>query len=308
METCRVSDPTSAPLFSSNENIVMGCRKASLTRSERRASLREEERPDPTTLLPPNVPVKVKEGEHPDVPGLYMFYDFITPEEEQEYWSFIHDGATSTPAPPVERKRIRGVDPWDASDVYAANTNAKLASGRLVRNWGTEVLKTSGMICAEVDEPLPPLPYFVSNLSTRVRRSVRAHNPNLAPNEFDFKYMQCNKYVAEAGHWVDYHVDETSKFGQVIAILTVGSPGLLHIRKKQKRGMSKESKEPVQVYLPSRCLYVMTGESRYLWEHAIPVFGDKKAQRVSIVLRTLTDVNLRQQHPHKKTRVVGGGK
>ena len=87
-------------------------------------------------------------------------------------------------------------------------------------------------------------------------------------------------------------MDEISKFGSVIAIVTLGSAGVVRMRRKNKR--LREPDEPYEVPVGRRSLYVMTGECRYFWEHAVPQFGTPENARISLVLRTVTDVNRTQ--------------
>eukprot|EP00127_Corallochytrium_limacisporum_P000485 Clim_evm14s14 gene=Clim_evmTU14s14 len=200
----------------------------------------------------------------------------------------------SSPPPIKKRKLLRGrkqdadEKDWEASEVYQnPATRAPLASGRFIKNFGPEVIKPSGMSCSQLTGILPDLPSYSDELNARVLKCMKSVKSNVKRKDYSFQYLQGNKYVSEDGHWVDFHVDETGKFGPAIAVISLGHDSKLFMRPKGN------PRETITINLPRRSLYVMTGISRYYWEHCIPT-NNIKGTRISVVLRSLTPENIRK--------------
>ena len=82
---------------------------------------------------------------------------------------------------------------------------------------------------------------------------------------------------------IDAHVDSVKFSGGVVAGLCLRSEALMHLLPDE--GAAEEGRAPtalaakknssplVKVLLPRRCLYLLTGEARYGWGHAIPLQG-----------------------------------
>ena len=89
--------------------------------------------------------------------------------------------------------------------------------------------------------------------------------------------------VYEPGMFVDFHTDSSTSFGTVIGIISVGDAWDMDFRYKY-------NSERTSILLERRSLVLMTGESRYDWEHGIPSSfrnhdGKVRSRRVSVVLR-----------------------
>lgn len=92
-----------------------------------------------------------------------------------------------------------------------------------------------------------------------------------------------NEYVP--GQGIRAHVDDPSKFGEWVVTVSLGSGCEMEFARKE---------EKYRVRLEPRSVYVMTGESRYKWTHAIA--GRKtdpgppripRTTRVSVTFRAL---------------------
>merc|ERR1711920_585156 len=81
--------------------------------------------------------------------------------------------------------------------------------------------------------------------------------------------------------------DHKKSYGKVIAGISLGSPSVLSF-------CQKGSDESRDVFLPPRSLYLMTGHSRYNWEHGMHIGNasllEKKGmeRRVSLTYRNYT--------------------
>lgn len=67
-------------------------------------------------------------------------------------------------------------------------------------------------------------------------------------------------YEVEGG--IPRHIDSDALSGDTVCVLSIGSTAVLHF---YKQGSNRE----YQAVIPPRSLYVMAGESRYQWSHAI---------------------------------------
>ncbi len=61
---------------------------------------------------------------------------------------------------------------------------------------------------------------------------------------------------------IDNHVDSVKFSGEVVAGLSLLSPAVMRLR-------HETSDRVVDLFLPERSLYILSGESRYNWGHAI---------------------------------------
>jgi len=95
-----------------------------------------------------------------------------------------------------------------------------------------------------------------------------------------------NEY--QPGQGIASHVDRIQCFGDPVIALSLGSSCVMDFTNVEKR-------EKVPVFLEARCLVVMSGESRYNWEHGIRprksdcIDGRKinRSRRLSITFRNV---------------------
>ena len=100
-----------------------------------------------------------------------------------------------------------------------------------------------------------------------------------------------NEYVAGMG--IAAHVDTHSAFWDGIVVISLGSGCVMQFSRCGTNESEASAKE--NVFLPSRSLLILLGESRYAWTHAIPcrkwdvVDGEwlPRSRRISITLRRI---------------------
>jgi alkylated DNA repair dioxygenase AlkB len=101
------------------------------------------------------------------------------------------------------------------------------------------------------------------------------------------KLNQCivNKYEPKQG--ISAHIDKTT-FGPVIVCFTLNSGTTMTFSR-----MVGDIKEVIEKYVEPNSVYLMTGESRYLWKHEIKSrLTDnriKRKTRISVTFRTVTE-------------------
>lgn len=91
----------------------------------------------------------------------------------------------------------------------------------------------------------------------------------------DFHQIGINEYRPGAG--IGWHRDKPH-FGDVIGVSLL-SPAKMRFRKRDKKAWTRASQ-----LLDPRSVYILTGESREVWEHSIPPVS---SLRYSITFRTL---------------------
>lgn len=93
-----------------------------------------------------------------------------------------------------------------------------------------------------------------------------------------------NEYLS--GQGISAHVDCVPCFGDMIASLSLGSGAVMQFT-------NAEHKE--EIYLEPRSLFVLSGEARYQWTHAIPArksdmvngFKIERERRISLTFRSV---------------------
>ena len=100
-------------------------------------------------------------------------------------------------------------------------------------------------------------------------------------NKYNFNQCLINNY--EPGQGISKHIDLIT-FGGVIGCFTFGSGSVMTFRRNN---------EVFNIYVRPNSLYIMSGESRYIWTHEMPsrksdvVEGKKllRNRRVSVTFR-----------------------
>ena len=126
-----------------------------------------------------------------------------------------------------------------------------------------------------------PIPDIFSELIQTLQQKVQ--ELQLADSSYSFNQIIVNNY--EPGQGISKHTDIKS-YGAVIGCYTLGSGATMRFRKKD---------EVVDVYVKPNSLYVMTGDSRYLWTHEMPstktdLYNGKRIardRRISITFRNV---------------------
>jgi len=125
----------------------------------------------------------------------------------------------------------------------------------------------------KIDQKCDPLPIFLQklkNVLTNVCVELEIIN-----KEYVFNQCIINNYYE--GQGISPHIDVKS-YGGVIGCFTLGSGAIMKF---------SYGDEDVELYVKPNSLYIMSGDSRYKWNHSMPVKKSRKDRRVSITFRNV---------------------
>jgi alkylated DNA repair dioxygenase AlkB len=189
------------------------------------------------------------------IPGLFLFEDFITEEQELQILSEL-DGKS----PPHEDEFL----PWQHSNFNGTH---------LGKRWGVHC----NLRDRSVSAPENPLPHFIVGiLAPKLKRlhSMKGCSPNEA-NAIDYRKM--------SGHHLLAHVDDRKLSKEPIANISLAGDCYMTFRNVAP---SRNTAVSVQrVLLKRRCLQILTGKARYDFSHAIENNNLLSDRRVSITMR-----------------------
>lgn len=128
------------------------------------------------------------------------------------------------------------------------------------------------------------IPEFLIPLQTLLTEQCQSLNLVGESYTFNQSFNQCIINNYETGQGISKHIDLPA-FGGVIGCFTFGSGAVMSFR----RGGT----EVFNIYVRPNSLYIMSGESRYIWTHEMPsrksdmVGGTKifRDRRVSVTFR-----------------------
>jgi len=128
-----------------------------------------------------------------------------------------------------------------------------------------------------------PIPDIFSELIQTLKQNVQ--ELQLIDSSYSFNQIIVNNY--EPGQGISKHTDIKS-YGHVIGCYTIGSGATMRFRKKDK---------VIDLYVKPNSLYIMSGESRYLWTHEMPstktdLYNGKRItrdRRISITFRMVDE-------------------
>eukprot|EP00978_Attheya_sp_CCMP212_P021556 scaffold63082_cov54-Attheya_sp.AAC.1 len=188
------------------------------------------------------------------IPGLFLYEDFITTEEEEQILAALDKTSETAPYDL----------PWKF---------AKFNGDHFGKRWGVHCNLRDRRVNA-AENPLPPfitdllLPKLLRVSSTK--RSV----PNEG-NAIDYRRKQ--------GHYLTNHVDDRQLSREPIANMSlVGDCYMTFRNEKQKTSSAPESH---RVLLKRRTLQVLTGRARYDYSHGILNCDFLSDRRVSVTMR-----------------------
>jgi alkylated DNA repair dioxygenase AlkB len=191
------------------------------------------------------------------LPGLFLYEDFITEQEEAEILAQL-DG-TSHPETYL---------PWKAATFNGRHDG---------KRWGVHCnLRERRVDPAE--HPLPPFlqDIVLDRLEQRVR-PMRDRRPNEA-NAIDYRQKRSDYLVA--------HVDDRQLSKEPIANLSLaGDCYMTFTNVKMPRHATAAMPAQIRLLLKRRCLQVLTGPARYDFSHAIAANDILSERRVSITMR-----------------------
>jgi len=196
------------------------------------------------------IPIKLKSASEktitPSAPllpqGLYYVPNFLTSEESQSFLSELES-----------QKSWVGVTASQKS--------------RRVIHYGYIYSYIGGPL-----QPTDPIPKLYQSIVTRFKKFI---TENIPPESFKktfinegledppqvppFDQLIINEYLP--GQGISAHTDHTTKFGSIIACITLGSGVEIEF--------TRPGYDPVKIYVEPNSLYIMSDDARYLWKHAI---------------------------------------
>jgi len=108
----------------------------------------------------------------------------------------------------------------------------------------------------EIPRSLLQVSPFFANIAQR----IQAQFPQ--PSGTPMNYVHILDLAAEPEGRIDGHVDSIKFSGSIVAGLCLLSPAIMRLS-------HETSSAEVDLHLPPYCLYILTGEARYYWKHAI---------------------------------------
>lgn len=189
------------------------------------------------------------------IPGLFLFEEFITEEEEREIMAQL-DGRSA----PHRHEFI----PWSAKNSYGVHDG---------KRWGVHCnLKESKVSSAE-----NPLPDFVKRIIIP-KLTILPQMMGCIPNE-----ANAIDYRRQKLHWLLAHVDNWHLSKEPIANISLAGDCIMtfcNVAPNRNAAISGK-----HVLLKRRTLQILTGNARYDFSHAIANRDLLSDRRVSITLR-----------------------
>lgn len=213
--------------------------------------------PTSSTQVNDSVPVSLIASDL-NIPGLYLFHDFVSAKEEEELLQAVDNG------------------PW------------KSLSKRRVQHHGYEFCYDTRNVDAK--QHLGELPSFVSFILKRV-----SSFPDIPPN-LVLDQLTVNEYPSGVG--LSPHIDTHSAFEGFIFSLSLAGPCIMEFRRytegswipkiastndmevENPNSCSELSRKAI--YLPPRSMLLLSGEARYAWHHYIPHHKIDKVNETTI--------------------------
>ncbi len=202
----------------------------------------------------------------PEFCGLLVLRDFVTPAEEIELLEQI-EASPFQPSQSGKEKQHFG------PKVNFNKRRIKLGAFRGIPDYGREIEAK-----------------MRRRLASRVEQDVALRH---ALQQYETTDVFVLRYHPERRSNLDFHLDDTFAYGELILDLSLESDAALTFYRGRPKS---EVEDPaarnapeacVRVPLPARALAVLFGEARYGWEHAL-LSTDVRARRTSITLRTLS--------------------
>lgn len=197
------------------------------------------------------------------IPGLFLFEDFITEEEEAEIMAQL-DGESV-----AYRHEFL---PWNACHFNGSHDG---------KRWGVHC----NLRDRKVSAPENPLPDFVQRMLLSKLKTF-SQMTGCAPNE-----ANAIDYRKHKGHWLEAHVDDRQLSKEPIANLSLAGDCIMTFRNVAP---NRNTTGPVErVLLKRRTLQILTGKARYDFSHGIAHEDLISDRRVSVTMREspVTDDN-----------------
>lgn len=179
-----------------------------------------------------------------NIPGVYMFRDFVTAEEEQEMLSAVDN----RPWKSLAKRRVQHYGYEFCYDTRNINTNCCLGK----------------------------LPSFVRPILDRISSCPDLHDAaNIVLDQ-----LTVNEYPPGVG--LSPHIDTHSAFRGHIFSLSLAGPCIMELRRYSDGEWASTTDSKVEhsdsssnfirkaIFLPPRSMLLLSGEGRYAWHHYIP--------------------------------------
>jgi alkylated DNA repair protein alkB family protein 7 len=124
------------------------------------------------------------------------------------------------------------------------------------------------------------IPELLSHESQSLIRKTHSHlkqshfsGKNSVRNDIDAKvplqWLPCHAIDLHKSGKLSAHVDSIKFSGHIVAGLSLMSPSILRLKPAAPTEKCVEGEGHLDLFLPSRSLYVLSGPSRYLYTHEI---------------------------------------
>jgi hypothetical protein len=210
--------------------------------------------------------------EHAELPGLWLFHEFITEEEEMSIVSDLDNDETA----------------WHLSTF---NGHCLSKSYGLKTQFGPahveeRIVRRNDPTKGERDIPVYLLP-CVDRLRTFVKNYSKKFKLPVVLNSFRPNECNANCYLKSENHSLTPHYDDRFLSGPILMNLSLGGCSIMTYTK----GNSEALHDTVKVNLPRRCLQLVTGDARYKYKHRINAEDVLDQKRMSVTWRQAGDSN-----------------
>ena len=148
------------------------------------------------------------------------------------------------------------------------------------------------------DDDCDELPETITSVIDRILREQDS-DP-----DWSYDQITINRYPKGQRCGIGFHVDTHSEFDDRIVVLSLGSP--VEFQFTLPQGESDDHSAIISLWLKPRSLMIMSGESRYLYRHRVPVRVTDtdpdgktvvRAERISITVRKTRDSDCDCDYP-----------
>lgn len=185
------------------------------------------------------------------IPGLHLFHDFITEQEEKNILAELDGTAHAEKFLPWQFARFNGPHRG--------------------KRWGVHCNLRDRRVGA-AENGLPP--FYCEIILPKLQKIQQMKG--CTPNE-----ANAIEYSRKNGDYLTDHVDDRQLSKEHIANLSIAGDCYMTFINQKKNGVT----EPLQVLLPRRTLQVLTGKARYDYSHGIRNQDLLTDRRVSVTMR-----------------------
>ena len=236
-------------------------------------------------------PSQISSHDASDVPGLFILRDAITEEEENECISYFDGTLEKDDSAWKSSQRLKNGQINQEEEMLTEPTPGwKLSqSGRRKQDFGPKINFLKKKI--KVDNSCRAVPPFLREILRRVSRSYADSKDRTLSvlDGFNPIEMVALEYEQNRGSHIEPHLDDVWAWGPRIVGISLLSDSHMLFIKKDNHG----AEEVVKVSLPARSAYVMSGDSRYKWLHAISP-SLVTSRRISLTFREMSDAVIKE--------------